>query len=357
MRVVHLVPAMFGPNGIVGGAERYAYELARHMAREVSTRLVTFGTETSCHVDGDLEVHVVGKPWQVRGQRTNSISIRLIGRLRDADVVHCHQRFVLASSVAAIFGRLSRRRVFVTDGGGGGWDLSAYLDTDRWFDGHLHVSQYSRTGYGHAGQPWAHVISAGVDTELFSPPLATTPRRGALFVGRILPHKGVDVLIEALPAAMPLTVIGTHCDRRYVEDLKRMAPGKLVNFRPVCDDDDLISFYRQAACIVLPSVSRTLYGDEVKSAELLGQTLLEGMACGTPAICSALGGMPEIVIDGVTGFVVPPGDHNSLHERLNWIMTHPDEAAAMGRVGRHRVLDQFTWSDVVRRCLEIYRAR
>lgn len=88
--------------------------------------------------------------------------------------------------------------------------------------------------------------------------------------------------------------------------------------------------------------------------ELLGQTLLEGMACGVPAVCTDVASMPEVVVNGVTGFVVPPNDPEALRERLLWLREHPDEARAIGEAGRRRVLEKFTWPAVVRRCLEIY---
>jgi glycosyltransferase involved in cell wall biosynthesis len=106
---------------------------------------------------------------------------------------------------------------------------------------------------------------------------------------------------------------------------------------------------------VLPSVYRTVYGDELITPELLGQTLLEGMACGLPAICTDVGPMPEVVSDGVTGFVVPPNDAAALREKLAWLGEHPREAAEMGRKGRQRVEERFTWPQVVGRCLEVYR--
>jgi glycosyltransferase involved in cell wall biosynthesis len=200
------------------------------------------------------------------------------------------------------------------------------------------------------------VILGGVDTARFSPPPALGARDGALFVGRLLPHKGVDVLIDALPTRMPLRIIGREADQRYFEELRRRADGKLVSFDRDCDDAGLVEAYRRAACVVLPSVNRTIYGDEVKSAELLGQTLLEGMACGAPAIASNLGGMPEVVEDNVTGFLTPPGDAAALRERLERLTAHPEAIAQMGAAGRARVLARFTWPEVVSRCLEIYRA-
>ena len=107
-------------------------------------------------------------------------------------MVHCHQQHVLASSLSALFCRLTARRVFVSDLGGGGWDISGYVSTDKWFNRHLHISEYSRKINGQSANPKASVIFGGVDLNKFSPD-TSVPRNGkVLFVGRILPHKGID---------------------------------------------------------------------------------------------------------------------------------------------------------------------
>jgi glycosyltransferase involved in cell wall biosynthesis len=355
VRVLHIAPALFGPRGIVGGAERYAYELARHMAEVVPTSLLTFGDETRREQAGSLRVRVLGRPWYVRGQRSNPVARGLFREILRADVVHCHQQHVLASTIAALTSRLTGRKVFVTDLGGGGWDVSAYLSTDRWYHGHLHISEYSRRIFRHEGKPWAHVILGGVDTDRFSPGPATS-RRPVLFVGRLLSHKGVDDLLAGLPEGMELDVIGRPYDPAYAADLRRLAEGKKVTFREDCDDNALIAAFRGALCVVLPSVYRDRYGRETRVPELLGQTLLEGMACGMPAICTDVASMPEIVDDGVSGFVVPPNNPHALGEKLQWLADHPDEARRMGARARERVIEKFTWPQVVERCLAIYRA-
>ncbi len=356
-RVLHIVPAIFGDNGIVGGGERYALELARHMAREVPTRLLTFGARDSYERRDDLDIRVVGNPWYVRGQRGNPVSLSILAEVRRADVVHCHQQHVLASSIAAMVCRLSGRRVFVSDLGGGGWDISAYVATDRWYHGHLHLSEYSRKLSGHdEGQSFAHVIFGGVDTEKFSPYAGSTRPPSVLFVGRIVPHKGINYLIEAMPPDIELKIVGVPYHQPFLAELKRLAAGKRVVFHHDCDDAELVNAYRQASCVVLPSVYRTMYGSEIKVPELLGQTLLEAMACGVPAICTSVGSMPEVVEHGKCGFVVSPNDPAVLRERILWIMAHPAQAATMGMEGRRRVLEKFTWPAVVSRCLGIYSA-
>ncbi len=350
-----MVPAMFGSDdGIVGGAERYALELARNMALRVPTRLISFGERARAGKIDELEYRVIGNPWYVRGQRCNPIALSMLSELRGADVVHCHQQHLLASSVAALCCRALGKKVFVTDEGGGGFDISAYVSTDRWFNGHLHLSEYARRCWSHEGQPWAHVIFGGVDTIKFSPD--DSVRRGArvLYVGRILPHKGIADLIDAIEPEMHLDVIGQAYDSDYLVTLHRCAEGKDVVFRHDVDDSALVDAYRRALCVVLPSVYRTADGRETKVPELLGQTLLEGMATEAPVICTAVASMPEIVEDGVSGFVVPPNDPQSLRERILWLSDHPESARTIGLAARHRVLDKFTWPRVVDRCLQIY---
>jgi len=358
MRVLHIVPALFGPTGVVGGAERYALELARYMSREVPTRLLTFGDKEIEQMDGGLRIRVAGHSWYVRGQRSNPFSGALFSELRWANVIHCHQQHVLASSLAALCSRLTGRKVFVTDLGGGGWDISAYLSTDRWYHGHLHISQYSRAAFGHDRRKWAHVILGGVDTEKFSPNDSILPNGASsvLFVGRLLPHKGVDFLIRAMPDHVPLDLIGPRIGEGelYYTELRALAARKQVTFHHDCTDAELISSYRHALCVVLPSLYRNLYGQTTKVPELLGQTLLEGMACGRPAICTAVASLPEIVEDGVSGFVVPPDDETTLRKRILWLRENPDQARTMGQAARQRVLEKFLWPAVVKRCLEIY---
>jgi glycosyltransferase involved in cell wall biosynthesis len=359
-RVLHVVPALFDPaHGILGGAERYALELARHMSHQVPTTLVSFGPVEREETAGSLRIRVIGDPHYVRGQRTNPIARALVREILKADVVHCHQQRVVAASVSAVVGRATGRRVFVTELGGGGWDVSTYVSTDGWFSGHLHISDYSREVHRHADRASAHVILGGVDTTIFSPPDPSVPsrrEREVLFVGRLLPHKGVDDLIRAMPAELPLTIIGQAYDASYLERLRGLASGKRVTFRHDVDDDGLVHAYRRARCVVLPSVYRTDEGLHSKVPELLGQTLLEGMACGSPVICTRVASMPEIVEDGVTGFVVPPNDPVALRERLVWLMNNPSEAERMGAAARRRVLERFTWPAVVDRCLAIYRS-
>jgi glycosyltransferase involved in cell wall biosynthesis len=353
-RVLHIVPALFGPAGIVGGAERYAFELARHMARVTPTTLLAFGADDREERHEALRVRTLGGAWHVRGQAANPFSLRVFTEIGLADVVHCHQQHVLISSAAALAARTLRRRVFCSDLGGGGWDVSAYVSTDAWFHGHLHISQYSRHIAGHDRRPDACVIYGGVDTTRFLPGDAAARGKEALFVGRILPHKGLDDLVDAAEDGTAVTIAGPVASREYLRRLTRRAAGRPVRFTHDLDDAALVAEYRRAACVVLPSVYRDRDGHETLVPELLGQTLLEAMACGAATVCTRVASLPEVVEDGITGLIVAPNAPAELRGAIRWLRDHPDEARRMGAAGRARVLERFTWERVVARCLAIY---
>ncbi len=329
--------------------------LARVMATRVRTSLVSFGSRAERYHDGVLEVEVL-RNWVPRGRfLVDPINPTLLARLRGADVIHCHQTHTLMSSAALLYARAAGIPIFTTNLGGGG--LGFHEALSRWYAGHLHISEFSRAAYRQQNLPTARVILGGVDLERFCPAPEVKPSGGVLFVGRLVPHKGINYLIEAIDRATPLSIIGRRWwkdDPRFQALLRRLAEGKQVRFNDHCDDAGLVDAYRRSLCVVLPSVYVTVFGERYQVPELLGQTLLEGMACGRPAICSAVGGMPEVVVDGVTGFVVPPNDPVALRERIEWLQRHPAEADAMGREARRHVENGFSWSGVVDRCLAAY---
>jgi glycosyltransferase involved in cell wall biosynthesis len=171
----------------------------------------------------------------------------------------------------------------------------------------------------------------------------------------------VDRLIAALPPDAELTCVGTggHDPRPpesgYGALLGRLAAGGRVSFVHAVPDDELPLLYRRARVLVLPSVDVTCYGRRVAISELLGLAVLEAMASGTPVVCSRLGGLPEVVRDGETGFLVAPGDVGQLRDRLSTVLGDPALAARMGRAARDLVLERFTWSACAARCLAAYQ--
>jgi glycosyltransferase involved in cell wall biosynthesis len=204
------------------------------------------------------------------------------------------------------------------------------------------------------------VIYGGADPRRFSPE-PREPRAGVLFVGRITPHKGIERLLEALPPRASLTIVGTDGHDRgppeagYPELLRRMAAGRDVSFRWGVDDTELARLYRRATVLAMPSVHITCYGRPVPVSELLGLAALEAMASGTPVVASRIGGLPEIIRDGDTGFLVEPGDVDALRDRLAAVLGDPALARGLGGEARAHVREHFTWDACARRCLNAYR--
>jgi glycosyltransferase involved in cell wall biosynthesis len=174
-------------------------------------------------------------------------------------------------------------------------------------------------------------------------------------------HKGVDRLIRALPLGATLTIAGsTGHDPRppesgYPELLAGLAAGRSVRFMGAVSDAELPALYQSAAVLALPSVERTCDGRQVQISELLGLTVLEAMASGSPVVASRVGGVPEIVVDGETGFLVEPGDVDELHDRLALLLNDPGLAREMGRRARELIVERFTWQHCAARCLTSYR--
>jgi alpha-maltose-1-phosphate synthase len=247
-------------------------------------------------------------------------------------------------------------RSAVTDHGLGGGNWGGLLP--RLFDRFLTVSAYSARELG-APASRTRVVYVGADPNRFSPE-PEVPRRGVLFVGRLTPHKGVDRLIEALPEDAELRVVGSAGhdphppERDYPNLLRRLAARRRVEFIGVVPDPNLPALYRSAQVFALPSVRRTRYGREVVLSELLGLAAIEAMACGTPVVASRLGGLPEVVEDGVTGFLVEPGNVAELRGRLAQVLADRSLAERLGRNARERFLERFTWDACAERCLAAY---
>ena len=121
-------------------------------------------------------------------------------------------------------------------------------------------------------------------------------------------------------------------------------------------DPELPALYRSAAVVAVPSVHRTVYGTDVAVSELLGLSTLEAMASGTPVVASRLGGLPELVVDGETGYLVEPGDVAALRARLALVLGDPAAAHRLGEAARARAVERFTWDACARRCLAVYEA-
>jgi glycosyltransferase involved in cell wall biosynthesis len=357
VRVIHVAPTAFGIAGLYGGGERYPLELARALASRVECELLTFGAQPRRAIEPNgLRLRVLRPLTHLGGHPAHPLAPGLLPALVGADLVHTHHMRSTPSRLAVVAARLRRRPAVVTDHGLEGSDWAGLLP--RLFHRFLTVSRHSAESLG-VPPARTRLIYGGADPARFWPDPSVS-RRGALFVGRLTPHKGVDRLLEALPPEAELRVVGTAGhdpqlpERDYPALLRRLAADRNVEFLGALDEQELAEAYRSAEVLVLPSVDLTCYGKRIRTSELLGLVLLEAMMSGTPVIASRLGGPPEVVEHAETGFLVEPGDVGELRERLSQVLRDPALAARLGQRARERALERFTWQVCAERCLAAY---
>ncbi len=150
------------------------------------------------------------------------------------------------------------------------------------------------------------------------------------FVGRISPEKGIGTLCEA---ARSMTDVPIHAAGGYEgnEGLLAAAPAS-VEFLGQLDRDRLESFYAGSRAVVLPSVCYEGFPNVVLEAGIRGK----------PVICSRIGGLPEIVEDGVTGLLFEPGNAEDLASKIRYLWERPALCRQMGQAGREKVLREYT---------------
>ena len=188
------------------------------------------------------------------------------------------------------------------------------------------------------------IIANGVDTEYFRPVAVTPPGPPRLlYIGRLVPDKDPDTLLKAFQLttqAHPdaeLWLVGEGPRRAALQELAfRLSLSARVRFIP--PTDDLLPVLQQATLLVLSS--RT---------EALPNVVLEAMAAGLPVVATRVGGVPELVDPGVTGWLVPPGDAPALAAAMGQALAAPETRQAMGRTARQRAFDDFSLEAMARR--------
>ena len=196
----------------------------------------------------------------------------------------------------------------------------------------------------------AVVVPFGLPEPIVSPGATGHTRSGftVLFVGRLVPYKGVDVLLQALRGLdATAIVVGDGPLRQSLESqAQALGVADRVSFRGTLSEDTLAELYSSCDVLVLPSTT---------AAEAFGLVQVEAMARGKPVVSTCVpSGVPWVNQDGVTGFTVPPGDAEALRSALARLQQDAELRARMGEAGRRRFREWFTHAAMVERTASLY---
>ena len=194
------------------------------------------------------------------------------------------------------------------------------------------------------------VIPNGVDAEFFARADPAPAGHRILFVGRLAPEKGVEHLIQAMPAVLAkfpdakLLLVGDGPLLGDVRDqVTRLGLTDSVQFAGRQPRSAMPRWYGEATLVVLPSIQ-----------ESFGVVLIEAMASGRAVVASRVGGIPEVLADGECGLLVPPGDSSELAQAISRLLADDHERASLAAKGRARVEAIYRSEAVVDRLIDVY---
>jgi len=206
-------------------------------------------------------------------------------------------------------------------------------------------------------RPRITVVPCGVDTDHFTPagPAERAARPRVLTVGRLVPRKGFDCAIAAM-AMVPdaeLVIVGGPPAGALDWDEEASRLRKLASWHGIADRVRMTGRVSRAR---MPAMMRS--ADAVVCVpwyEPFGITALEAMACGTPVVAAAVGGLVDTVVDGVTGVLVPPQQPEALAGALRGLLSNPVRRQTYGVAGRDRAVSRYTWDRVAVDTLRVYQ--
>jgi glycosyltransferase involved in cell wall biosynthesis len=192
--------------------------------------------------------------------------------------------------------------------------------------------------FGDAG--CLRLVPHGVDTDRFRSALEPEAGGEVVAVGRLVPKKGFEVLIEAfaaLPHTPRLRIVGEGPERKRLEArVRALGLGRRVRLPGACAHEVLPAILGRARIVAVPSVV-----DASGDRDGLPNVVLEALACARPVVASAVAAIPAAVADGTTGLLVPPGDPGALARALLLLWRDPARAGRLGREGRTFVASRY----------------
>jgi alpha-maltose-1-phosphate synthase len=374
------------PPEVYGGAGTAVEYLVRELRRLAEVTVECWGAprdEPGVTSHRAWDALTEPKP-EVTVLQAMSIDLAMAAAVKGADLVHSHTWYAyLGGHLAKLMWSiphvmtihsLEPLRPWKAEQLGGGYALSLFCERTgmEGADAVIAVSKGVRQDvlkcYPQIDPDRVHVIHNGIDPEIYKPQPSpeTLARFGidpdkpfAFFNGRITRQKGLPLLLAAALKLDPrhqLVIVASSPDTpeigREVAGLAqrvRDERGNLIWIDHFIPREDLIHLHTHAAVFLCPSIY-----------EPFGLVILEAMACETPVVASRVGGIPEIVVEGETGYLVDydPDDPETfatgLARRIEELLTDTALAQKMGKAGRDRVLRHFGWPAIAARTVELY---
>ena len=376
------------PPEVYGGAGTHVEYLARELRRLADVSVHCWGSPRD---EPGVTSH---EPWTALSEpkpesaalEAMSINLAMAGAVKGVDLVHSHTWYAnlgghlskLMWSIPHVLTThsLEPLRPWKAEQLGGGYALSTFCERTaiEAADAVIAVSHGMRDDvlncYPGVKPECVHVIHNGIDPEIYRPQpsedalirLGVDPSKPyAFFNGRITRQKGLQLLLAAALEMDPrhqLVIVASKPDTPEIAaevgalaERVRSERGNLVWIDRYIPLQDLIHLHSGAAVFVCPSIY-----------EPFGLVNLEAMACETAVVASRVGGIPEIVVEGETGYLVDydPDDAeaftSALAARIEELLSDPGLAAKMGKAGRERVLRQFGWPAIASQTVKLYES-
>ncbi|PZS13759.1 MAG: glycogen synthase [Pseudonocardiales bacterium] len=373
------------PPEVYGGAGVHVEFLVRELRRIVDVDVHCFGGSRP-----EAGVRAYSPPVELLSAnaalQTLGVDLEIAAALAGADVLHSHTWYANLAGVlgAALHGvphvltahSLEPQRPWKAEQLGGGYRISSWAERQAYesADAVIAVSYGMRAdvlgAYPSVDPARVHVIHNGIDTTMYAPASSDEAlgeygidpgRPFTIFVGRITRQKGLGHLLaaaERFDPSIQLVLCAGAPDTAQIADETEAAVNRLaalrsgvVWIREMLPRPELTQLLTHACVFVCPSVY-----------EPLGIVNLEAMACETAVVASAVGGIPEVVADGLTGLLVPRTTvsdeefQTGLADAVNALCGDPARAAAMGRAGRDRAVHEFGWDTIAHRTVELYES-
>lgn len=372
------------PPEVYGGAGVHVTELVNSLKSHIDVEVICMGaareTAKAFELKSDPGVNPALSVVQTDVEMATYISTEKF------DLVHSHTWYAnlaghLASLTAGIphivtAHSLEPKRPWKADQLGGGYKISSWIEAEtyRAADRVIAVSAGMKKDvldcYPFIDPEKVAVVHNGIDVDVFKPTFDESvlvkygidPSRPiVLFVGRITRQKGLIHLLRAakqLPSGVQLVLAASSPDEKVIGDevaaavieFKSSRPNDIVHIDKQVSKSELIALLSHASVFACPSIY-----------EPLGIVNLEAMACQTPVVASAVGGIPEVVVDGETGLLVEYTENdianfeNMFANALNKVLSDSN-AKEMGKAGRLRAAKDFAWQSIALKTIDLYKA-